>query len=846
MLALEKTLELLLIPARKLDSQHSLRNTFEREVGTNELVTLAQLNLPFLPEMGELEVAKFALRFKEHHLERLARFTATDAVRSQYIKMLATSIYLMAQPDGTIDSAFFALSPTLIRDTSKLVSALPNGSMRMELAAISILRSCLKSASRWSEIMHALTIGASHGPITSILRCIVDALVAGHAELPYPPMFIHGYMDFVGVLVTQVEMDDALVTAGFVSEAIRSLETINPRHYKVYEKTLYILDALVHHYPSALDTIFMSNGLNFIVRQVTAHIDETTGEGEGASAGMQTTDLTLAYGKSVILQSLLRFLDKLLSSNGSDDRLRNLLESHLFKSFVRVFRGRALFTPEIITHAISITASFIHNEPTSLSVLQELGAPQALLECIKQVTPASVDFVMKIPYAFSAVCLNAAGTEHFKQIEPITAICHLFLRPETVKLLKARSTASNLGTAMDEFIRHHPQFKAMVLGSVIGMMREEAPAQIRALMEDPEWNHLFTGCTLLTPLPPSQSEAASAAAAAAAASSTKTGGEKRAEPFVSQLLETLSAFLDGLLQTAAHRADFFEAGGIKAFLDIFHSPGISFDFTVFNESLSVSHLLRALGADKDEMHDIDILHALVDNWVERTEKFSVFLSQDHRQRSFFSPLLGDTDSTATVMAVRGEQQAVFQVLCSSLAIIGLFRDLYSTQSYHFSYDGEDIVSAFCADTGEAAIVLMTLLLRVTTQEFKLLLSAMDETTAAAVYLKAKGELKAPIFSAFSSAFLPHLPTRLSSSKLLLDEKGQSESGHDASAVVGGGGEDTDERRCRFGCTWIIIILVIIYPAFARGGQASGTSHVLPTGHCAKRHACGICPAAPDD
>lgn len=81
---------------------------------------------------------------------------------------------------------------------------------------------------------------------------------------------------------------------------------------------------------------------------------------------------------------------------------RNLVDTDLPKSLKRIFEYNAKFGPRVFTQgeissevaltpAINIMSSFVHNEPTSLSILQELRLPQTLFEVLESGMPASFE-----------------------------------------------------------------------------------------------------------------------------------------------------------------------------------------------------------------------------------------------------------------------------------------------------------------------------------------------------------------------------------------------------------------------------------------------------------------------
>ena len=90
-----------------------------------------------------------------------------------------------------------------------------------------------------------------------------------------------------------------------------------------------------------------------------------------------------------------------MQASGTSEGLRDLIDGPLPKSVKKIIQHSGLFGPAIFlnwydssisiayrltnlrcTLAINITASFVHNEPASLTILQESGAPDAFYNAI--------------------------------------------------------------------------------------------------------------------------------------------------------------------------------------------------------------------------------------------------------------------------------------------------------------------------------------------------------------------------------------------------------------------------------------------------------------------------------
>ena len=144
----------------------------------------------------------------------------------------------------------------------------------LEIASFSILRCCLRSETKWTEIESSLNLSSSHGPITSILRRIMDSIIMDK-EIPFQPSFIYSYMDFLTTLTSQLEVDESFISSGgIVMELAKILKgsgedgIMKEKYMKFNEKAFFILDLLLHEYPIALDVFFSGDGLNLLINQI--------------------------------------------------------------------------------------------------------------------------------------------------------------------------------------------------------------------------------------------------------------------------------------------------------------------------------------------------------------------------------------------------------------------------------------------------------------------------------------------------------------------------------------------------------------------------------------------------
>lgn len=165
-------MEVLLIPARKIESQKSLSDKFDNLIDYRVVESLAQCVLPPHDPPGPNE--NIELQFAYSHFKNLtAGNTAEVAETVEYCRLMALSIYLMMSSDIPADVTGFSINPTIIADTAKLLSATPKtAEMKIETGALSAMRGFLKFDSKWAETIYSMEAAASHGPIATIFKTI--------------------------------------------------------------------------------------------------------------------------------------------------------------------------------------------------------------------------------------------------------------------------------------------------------------------------------------------------------------------------------------------------------------------------------------------------------------------------------------------------------------------------------------------------------------------------------------------------------------------------------------------------------------------------------------------------
>lgn len=655
----EKTLELLLIPARKIESQKSLSDKFDNLIDYRIVEVLAACMLPPLIQPSENEGIE--LKFGYFHARRLESIEDRESV--EYVRLLALSIYLLMSSDMPSDVTGFSLNPSLIADTVKLVSATPQSrGQRIEAAALSAVRGFLKFDSKWTETVYALDASASHGPIATIFRNI-SRCITENSDLPYESNFLAAFFDLTSAMANTAEFDEALVTSTVIDEIVRAFPTTQPRFYKIVEKFMGVIDPLVQYMTEALDAFFAADGLSIAVKHVATLVD------------LKETEESARKPHLAYLSSLLKFLLKLLTEFGSNDRLRNLIEGSFFKSIKCIFENQSRFNPEVFYYATHILSTFIHTEPTSLSILQECGVPQALLTALtSNPIPAHAELLTILPQAFDAICLNSSGAGSFLEADPLPAFMNFLTSSSYFAQLQANhnavSKAMAIGNAMDEFMRHHPNLLSIVIPNIV-----EAIEQLEVLLRR-ERGIIEAD----SPIQKVAKDAPSTIESVPFATIQSQEQRRRVDPLHISMLESLCLFVEAIVKTPAHRDAFLEQSGVNKLLACYCAPLLPADFVNSQACLSINHCFHVLAEQEPERVIAPILVT-----VAKTEQYlQAFLNWSSSQSILMKPLTcssADWENAAAAV----QEITVFGTLLALLA------DLCFAQHMNFSRSHSKIV-----------------------------------------------------------------------------------------------------------------------------------------------------------
>ena len=200
--------------------------------------------------------------------------------------------------------------------------------------------------------------------------------------------------------------------------------------------------------------------------------------------------MTCLPQRAALLKSMLNFLKKAIGDHAFTDSIRHVMEGSLPNSLKHIISNAEYYGPSLFLLATDVVTAYVFQEPSLLSSLQDNGLTDVVLQAllVKDV-PATREVLGSLPNVFSALCLNSRGLDAFVACKPFERLFKVLLSPDYLPAMRRRrssdpmgDTASNLGSAMDELMRHQPSLKQAATSAIIKLLEE-----VCALGNDPKF-----------------------------------------------------------------------------------------------------------------------------------------------------------------------------------------------------------------------------------------------------------------------------------------------------------------------------------------------------------------------
>ncbi|KAH9820843.1 hypothetical protein DFH28DRAFT_1121207 [Melampsora americana] len=575
-------------------------------------------------------------RFKLFHRIRIAM-----AVRDQpqirrmaVVRLLALAIYTHTTDETTSASKLFIYEPGLIAQLSELIN-LDTGDARMageiQAAAFYALEGISRYRGRIAEVASAAGVSVSHGILMQVVRKMAKELEKEEARCT--DEFIDSLFCFLSCLQLSAYAGSLLVGAGIVPVLVELCKNAHPKYISTVSRAVTNLDGLMYGFTSAFTLFNQADGLKVFVNRIKEQADKSIAEHPvESSSPMKPSELLtgmLAHPSAGLLKAIFRSIQRLLTSAGTLESVRNLTETQLPMSIKLIIQNKAVFGYQIYSLAINMMSTLIHSEPTSLVILQEAGLPDALYDAIDGEIEPAFDVIAAIPAALGALCLNEVGLKQLNDRKAIQSIFAVFTKEKHVKILRDRDHASVVGSTIDELIRHQPSLKQAVLEATLDFLRRidsigrandstNLKSHLYELQcvskddgetkthegksehqEDPMSGKSDSQEVVMNEAQPlSASEGGAIPQASSASKQKEKDGEKEKDGHANNAvllqIDVACRLLESMLQNVAHCQDFISMGALDVLLGLVRLPCIPYDFAITPASEAFASTIRVL------------------------------------------------------------------------------------------------------------------------------------------------------------------------------------------------------------------------------------------------------------
>ncbi|KAF2428697.1 hypothetical protein EJ08DRAFT_315920 [Tothia fuscella] len=610
--------------------------------------------------------------------------------------------------------------------------------MEMQTLALSTLEAMTKQKSRTMDIYTALSATVNHGILFYVVRKGVAQLSQDEDNIDMvEENWREALFSLLSSLPTAIpRAGDQMMAAGLMDILVEILGLRTNKASRNQWKVLTFLDNFIYSVRDGYQSLANAKGLDAIKELTGWTISNSitlvkTGQGMPEEYKTQITDYQVPFFQQLTLRWLCKFINHLMTHNGGNfgRQLRNLIDSpEILDGLKQIISGADLFGANVWSGAVNIFSTFIHNEPTSYSVIAESRLGETFLEAITRTSIAPSDTakgkaaaganptpetsgilplheaITVIPHAFGALCLNEAGMKLVQDSNALECFFRIFESPIHVRAMEGKESdmdlACEMGRAFEELVRHQPTLGSEILAAVQGMVE-----RVGKLCRDKAINDGY-GAKLWVTGPGGKLFVAGGRAALAgrgeqAQTSTTEdvamGSEisvskeivdaHNAEISVDELEEQISQrgphptsylsvatrFLGTFLANSTMCAAFINKGGLENALDLATLPCLPYSFEATN-CMSLYDDLSALVKLLIDQKPFIALPATIKR-VEATLEDLQPLLEHNSQSAFFSPFTSsssDATNNSSAILSAGTSYAkalvVVNVLCGALAV----------------------------------------------------------------------------------------------------------------------------------------------------------------------------------
>ncbi|KAK0485978.1 hypothetical protein IW261DRAFT_1662959 [Armillaria novae-zelandiae] len=504
-----------------------------------------------------------------------------DREKLVIIRLLAIAIFGHTHPETQATSSIFLYEPDLITHVAELLQVDKDISITVQTAAISALDALARYRSKIQEVLTSVNAGVNHGILMGLLRKTVADI--SNPESSIPNSFAEALLSFVTFIASHASGGNMVVGAGLIPLLIQIMENRLPDRLSVLSKTMQLVDNVLYSFTNAFNLFCTSRGVDALVERIEFEISFNVKEHGDyqKSREIYGHHNEIPVARAAVLKHILRSMHRMMQSSGTSEGLRGLIDTSILKSIKKIIEYRGLFGASVLPIAINIMATFVHNEPTSLAVIQEAGLPEAFYKAIELGVEPAIEVIQAIPNAIGALCLNEVGQAQLTaRPSIIPSIFSIFTSDRHLKVLLEKENAvliEDLGNTFEPPEDAKQWYRLLASSTVTPSSDDDVT------MEDAQ-----TAGQAPAPAPRTSEDKKHS-------SPGEEGAQKAHDNPIVSFIDVLGRFLEGLFQHTPHCRDFLSStDGLASLGRLTALPCLPYDFANSLASDSMVQVMRTM------------------------------------------------------------------------------------------------------------------------------------------------------------------------------------------------------------------------------------------------------------
>ncbi|XP_060794475.1 E3 ubiquitin-protein ligase HUWE1 isoform X2 [Neoarius graeffei] len=467
---------------------------------------------------------------------RLAHGFSNHKKRLQAVQARLHAISILVYSNALQESANSILYNGLIEELVDVLQITDKQLVDIKAASLRTLTSIvhLERTPKLSNIIDCTGTASYHGFLPVLVRNCIQAMIDPLME-PYPHQFATALFSFLYHLASYDAGGEALVSCGMMEALLKVIKFLGDEQDQItfVTRAVRVVDLITNLDMAAFQS---HSGLSIFICRLEHEVDlsrkecpfvikpkiqrpSTTAETEDMDTDMDMSEVAMESSpgpststgskpdsdprtqssavsapragvqcipqRAALLKSMLNFLKKAIQDPAFSDGIRHVMDGSLPTSLKHIISNAEYYGPSLFLLATEVVTVFVFQEPSLLSSLQDNGLTDVMLHALlikdflSLQVPATREVLGSLPNVFSALCLNARGLHSFVQCQPFERLFKVLLSPDYLPAMRRRrssdplgDTASNLGSAVDELMRHQPTLKTDATTAIIKLLEE--------------------------------------------------------------------------------------------------------------------------------------------------------------------------------------------------------------------------------------------------------------------------------------------------------------------------------------------------------------------------------------